>query len=283
MIRFCLVLAIVAFLSPPALSEDIAFTVTMPRPTTHLLQVKMQVPAKLGRVVNLVLPVWTPGSYLVREYSRHVMGFRVADANGRPLPWEKTSKNIWRIQNRGNGGFTAQYQVYANELSVRTAILDDKHAFWNNAAVLMFVQNKLNTPVTVSVEPFGAWKVATSLEPLRTPNLFRAPDFDTLYDSPILAGDLNILPFKVREIAHRIVIDGRGNYTARIKTDVAKIVETEAAMMGGLPYSNYTFFPPVAADRGRWPGAQERGVAHLRGAKLRYTRRISQFPDAYLA
>src|SRR5438128_7343931 len=102
----------------------IAFTVSMPKPHTHMLEVEIRVThgstnrAPVSEL--LIMPVWTPGSYLVREFARHVQDFAAIDAAGRPLQWEKTNKNSWRVMTNGSPDWRATYRVYANELSVRT-------------------------------------------------------------------------------------------------------------------------------------------------------------------
>src|ERR1041385_9380206 len=121
------------------ISSDISFTVSMPQPWTHLLEVEMriQIPANLNvpNESDLVMPVWTPGSYLIREYERNVQDFSATDANGRALEWTKVNKNTWRVKTNGVRQWRATYRVYANELTVRTNELNSDHAFWNNAAV----------------------------------------------------------------------------------------------------------------------------------------------------
>src|SRR5262245_47696997 len=90
---------------PEALSAapEIAYTVSMSKPATHLLEVEMRLKLPEGqRSVDLKMPVWTPGSYLIREYSRHVEDFNASDAAGKPLPWQKTAKNTWRVSNEGS-------------------------------------------------------------------------------------------------------------------------------------------------------------------------------------
>src|SRR5436190_8880682 len=108
--------------SAPAqpLASGITFTVSMPKPWTHLLEVelRMQVPANLNvpNETDLAMPVWTPGSYLIREYERHVQDF-TADVNGRALAWTKINKNTWRITTGGARQWRAFYRVYANDLT----------------------------------------------------------------------------------------------------------------------------------------------------------------------
>ncbi len=121
----------------PNASPEIAFTVSMPKPHTHLLDVEVRIKHgasdQAAKEAVLVMPVWTPGSYLIREFERHVQDFAAVDAAGKPLPWEKINKNSWRIVTGGSREWRATYRVYANELSVRTNEVNSEHAFWNNA------------------------------------------------------------------------------------------------------------------------------------------------------
>ena len=86
-----------------------------------------------------------------------------ADAAGRALLWQKTNKDTWRVQIGGARELRVTYRVYANDLSVRTSDLNDRHAYWNNVALLMYPEGNLNTSPTLTVIPFGDWKVATGL------------------------------------------------------------------------------------------------------------------------
>lgn len=264
-----------------ATAPEISYTVSMPRPETHLLEVDMRVIARQGTLpanVDLVMPVWTPGSYLVREYARHVQDFGsfgvTTPDTFSAVPSRKINKNTWRIETNGAQGLSIRYRVYANELTVRTNELNDRHAFWNNAATLMYVDGFLGAPSTVRVRPFGSWKVATGLPAVANqPNTFRADNFDILYDSPFLASDHQVLTFPVRSVTHRFVIDGTGNYDAeRFRTDVPKIIEAAAKLFGDLPYKDYTFIlmtHPTA--RG--------GLEHLNSTALIW-RRFDFRPDA---
>ncbi len=233
-------------------APNISYTVSMSRPSTHLLEVEMRVRGKdLPREVDLKMPVWTPGSYLIREYARHVQDFTVKDYDGNVKQWRKVNKNTWRVEAGPalpNRNFTVTYRVYANELTVRTNELNDRHAFWNNAATLMYVEGFLNAPSTVTVKPFGNWKIATGLPQTTGRNTeegsltFAAPNYDILYDSPFLVSDFKSFEFEVRGKPHRFVVDGEGNYDLeRLRADVPKIVEESAKMMTDMPYDNYTF------------------------------------------
>jgi len=240
--------------SIPAEAPEISYTVSMPRPHTHLFNVEARLSYRgaAPAALDLRMPVWTPGSYLVREYERHVQGFEARDGGGRNLSWTKTNKNTWRVETGGAREVRVRYSVYANELSVRTSELNDRHAFWNNATLLVYPDGMLGVPSTVKVEPFGGWKVATGLPALPgAPNTFRAEDFDVLYDSPFLASNFRVLSFEVKGVPHRVVIDGEGNYDPeRVRRDSQRIVEAAAEMMGDLPYRDYTILLLLAPTRG---------------------------------
>ncbi|MGE3466854.1 MAG: peptidase M61, partial [Pyrinomonadaceae bacterium] len=194
-----------------AAAPDVSYTVSMSKPATHLLEVEMrvkwpqvpQVPDK----TELKMPVWTPGSYLVREFARHVQDFSARDASGADLAWRKISKNTWQVDSKGKNEFVAKYRVYANELTVRTNELNDEHAFWNNTALLMFVKDHLNIATTVKVNPYGNWRVATGLPAVEgSPNTFRAENYDVLYDSPFEVSDFKEFKFEVLGKPHRYVV-----------------------------------------------------------------------------
>lgn len=249
---------------------EISFTVAMPRPHTHLFEVDVAI----KRVANgpqeelLVMPVWTPGSYLVREFARHVQDFAASTATGQPLKWEKINKNTWRIVTNGTREWHATYRVYANELSVRTSELNSSHAFWNNANLLMYLEGSLKSPSTVRVLAPEVWKVATGLPlVLGQKNTFRAENFDVLYDSPFEASNFKTLVFNVKGVPHRIVIDGEGNYDPeRMRRDVQKLVETQIEVMGGeVPYRDYTFILHLRANAGG-------GLEHANSTALGYPR-----------
>ncbi|HKQ51221.1 MAG TPA: hypothetical protein VJT74_02560, partial [Pyrinomonadaceae bacterium] len=277
-------LAVVALLlvTSAASAQDggpnISFTVSMSRPYTHLLEVEMRfAQTRPAAQVNLIMPVWAPGSYLIREFERHVQDFEAVDAaGGRALSWAKTNKNTWRVETRGARGLRVTYKVYANDLSVRTNELNDRHANWTNVGLLMYPEGHLKAPSTLRVVPFGDWKVATQMEAVAgEPNTFHAPNFDELFDSPVEVGNFKTVSFDVRGVPHRFVIDGEGNYDVeRMRRDAQKICEAAAALMNDLPARDYTFFMHMyTRDDG--------GLEHLNSSSLIMERNSFRNPAYY--
>ena len=245
---------------------EISYLISMPKPWTHLLEVEMrmkwpQMPAQ----AELKMPVWTPGSYLIREYARHVQDFSVRDSGGKDLAWRKTNKNTWQIDTGGSKEIIAAYRVYANELTVRTNELNDQHGFWNNGALLMFPKDQLKAPSIVGVKPYGSWKIATGLPTVAgQANTFRAENYDILYDSPFEVSDFTTVAFTVEGKPHRAVFSGAGNYDAKqVATDLTKIVEQAYKIFGELPYDNYTFIVNLRGGG---------GLEHLNSTALQYNR-----------
>ena len=223
---------------------DINYTVSMSKPWTHLLEVEMRFNwAQMPEKAEIKMPVWTPGSYLIREYARHVQDFAVKNSSDNALDWQKINKNTWQISTNGAKEIVVSYRVYANELTVRTNELNADHAFFNNAALLMFPKGELGVPSTIKVMPFGDWKVATGLPKIEGQvNTFRAENFDILYDSPFEIGNFTEVPFTVEGVPHRFIIEGDGNYNGeKLAKDTAKIVAQAKAIFGELPYKDYTF------------------------------------------
>ena len=255
--------------SPP----EISYAVSTPKPWTHLLEVEMHVKwAQMPDQTELKMPVWTPGSYLIREYARHVQNFSVKNASGGDLAWAKTNKNTWQVESRGSNEFVARYQVYCNELTVRTNEVNDEHAFWNNGAALFFVKGHLNLSSTVKVVPYGNWRVATGLPAVAgQANTFRAENYDVLYDSPFEVSDFKEFKFDVQGKSHRFVVSGDGNYDlAKLAADTTKIVEEAYKIFGEFGYSDYTF---IVNTRGGG------GLEHLNSTALQ-TNRFGFRPDA---
>jgi predicted metalloprotease with PDZ domain len=247
-------------------APEISYTVSMTKPWTHLLEVEMRL--KWNRApgsTELKMPVWTPGSYLIREYARHVQAFTATSSSGQALAWEKVNKNTWRIVNGGAKEIVARYRVYSNELTVRTNELNDEHAFWNNAALLMFPNGHLAASSTVTVVPYGNWKVATGLPRVAgATNTFRAPNFDVLYDSPFEVSDFREITFDVQGKPHRIVVTGEGNYDLKkIAADTTKIAEEGVKIFGELPIDDYLFIINLRGGG---------GLEHLNSTALQWGR-----------
>ncbi len=259
------------------------FIVRMPEPANHLLEVELQIQEVDPELpLRLQLPVWTPGSYLVREYARHVQEFQAATEQGIPLAWRKVDKNTWQIDPPGCSAVKVRYRVYAYELTVRTNHLDLTHAYFNGAALFLYVPGREREPHTLTViPPKPDWRIATSLRPLissgdpASGQSFVAADYDELVDSPVEVGLHQLRSFAVEGIPHYWVVWGAGTLDLdRAVADAEKIVRTTAAFFGELPYDRYWFIVHLS------PGGFG-GLEHKYSTTLNYSGLELHQPDQY--
>lgn len=239
----------------------ITYTISMPEPNSHLFHVSIEVDGLNGAAQDLVLPAWTPGSYMIRDYARHVQGFTARTVDGTPLLWRKVAKDTWRIETQGANGLFASYHVYAHDLTVRTSHLDATHAYFNGASLFMYAAGRTNECLRLAVMPPDEWQVTTGLEPLvgdvliadreRKTYLFTATDYDELVDCPVECGTHRRLFFTVDDVPHELAIWGSGNEDEqRLVDDTRRIVAVQRDFFGALPYSSYHFILHLTDGRG---------------------------------
>ncbi|WP_017258485.1 M61 family metallopeptidase [Pedobacter arcticus] len=224
-------------------NSDIAFEVSFTEPQAHYVDVEMTINNIKKDDIILKMPVWAPGSYLVREFSKNVEDF-TASANNERLATEKVRKNAWKINTKGKKSITVKYRVYSFEVSVRTSFVDESHAFLSSTGVFMYPEGSLNQPSTVTVIPHKNWKkVSTGLEPVAGKKFtYYAKNFDWLFDSPIEVGNQDVFEFMASGVRHEVAMVGGGNYDKeKLKIDMAKIVERETAVFGENPNKYYVF------------------------------------------
>lgn len=233
----------------------VRYVLSMPEPATHLLHVRVEVDGAPGPHTDFVLPAWTPGSYRIRDFARHVQEF---SAGGRT--WTKTDKSRWRVE--GGGSVAVEYKVFAFELSVRSSHLDSDHAFVNGAGVFMLADGMKDDPVELSIRAPRGWRTATALRSRR--GRFLASGYDELADSPIEIGSFERRTFRVGGRRHELAIHGPGNHDpARLVADLKKIVEAERRIFRELPYERYVFILHHVPEGGG-------GLEHRASTALQY-------------
>lgn len=221
----------------------VGFEVSFKEPQAHYAEVEMNISGLTKDYVDVKMPVWAPGSYLVREFAKNIEGFR-ASAGDKDLKFEKIRKNAWRVYLAKRKDVKLSYRVYANEVSVRTSFVTDEHAFLSSTGIFMYPDGMLHLPSTVKIVPFQGWtKVSTGLEPVQNqPFTYTAQNFDVLFDSPIEVGNQDVFEFMASGVKHEVAMFGGGNYNKeKLKVDMAKIVEQGTAIYGENPNKHYTF------------------------------------------
>ena len=221
----------------------ISYNVTFPEAQAHYADIEMNIQGLNQKYIDLKMPVWTPGSYLVREFSKNVETL-TADAAGKQLPVVKVRKNIWRVTLNGNTSVKVNYRLYAFEKSVRTSFIDVSHAFLGTSGMFIYPDGMLNHPSTIHITPYQGWtRVSTSLESVNNdPFTLHSPNYDILFDSPIEVGNQDVFGFEAAGVHYEVCMYGGGNYDReRLKKDMKRIVEEETAIYGENPNKRYVF------------------------------------------
>ena len=259
--------------------EPIRYTLRFPAPQTHYVEVSAVVPTGGRPEVELMMAVWTPGSYLVREYARHVEAVAATGANGVALAVDKSDKNRWLIQTGGAATIAFDYRVYSREMSVRTNWVESEFALLNGAPTFMTLPEDLSRPHEVIIEPSAGWRRSlTGLPELGGgEHRYRAPDFDTLVDSPILVGNPDVYEFTVDGKQHYLVNQGEAGVFdgARAATDLETLVRAHRELWGSLPYDKYLFINMITESGG--------GLEHKNSTLLMSSRWVTRTRRTYLA
>ncbi len=263
---------------------DLAFSLDVRAPARRRIEVSLECDRSVfGTTATeglLFLPVWTPGSYLVREFARHLGPVVATDAaTGAPLPCRKVGKNRYGVGLApGARRIRLTYHVHAGELTVRTADVTADHAFWNHANVLLWPVGGRGLTAEVAVRAPAGWRVACTL-PRRDGGdgpVFSAGDLDAAMDAPVLCGDLVELQWAAGGVAHRALLEGTGGVTppAGMVSDLASITRCAIEVFGEVPYRDYTFLC-LFADAGHG------GLEHRDGSVLLAARTALRPGKAY--
>ena len=263
--------------------EPIRYTLRFPEPHTHYVEVTAVVPTGGRPSVELMMAVWTPGSYMVREYSRHVEAVSATQAGGGPAAVEKTDKNRWRVATGGAPRVTVAYRVYSREMTVRTNWVESDFAMLNGAPTFLTLADGVVRPHEVVIEPARGWRTSmTALPDLGGgAHRYRAPDYDTLIDSPILVGNPAVYEFTVGGVRHYLANIGEAGVFdgARAALDLEALVATQLRMWGSLPYDRYVFMNVLTAVPGQIPGG---GLEHKNSTLLIAGRFATRTRPSYL-
>jgi predicted metalloprotease with PDZ domain len=241
---------------------------------THQLHIQLQTGGWSQDTINFKMPRWTPGYYQIMGYADGVENIVAKDNLNRTLPLKKLNDNTWTIIGVRNKAFNLSYDVKAEKRFVAQSYLDSAHAYLVPAGVFLYADGYLHNAVTIKIELNKKWDIATGLEPLKgKPNEFVAPDFDVLYDCPILAGKLEELPaFFVHGVEHRFLGYQIGNFDRVLfMQNLKKIVEASVTLIGDVPYHSYTFIG-IGPGRG--------GIEHLNNTTVSFNGNDLHIPES---
>ncbi|MEN3977835.1 M61 family peptidase [Acinetobacter sp. CWB-B33] len=212
----------------------------------HLIHVTARFLADPTQVLSL--PSWIPGSYLIREFSKHIEAVRAYDEDGRQLQIQKFEKNKWRLFNTDHELITVEYDVYAYDLSVRGAYVDQSRLYVNPACACLGLEGQEHKAIEAEIflpEELKHFQIATGLKSktlVKGRYTLYADNYAQLIDSPFELADQTRFSFEAHGIPHEFVVSGKHAMNAqRMQQDIEKICSTEISMFGTAPFADYTF------------------------------------------
>lgn len=252
------------------MSGPITYRITPSDPGAHIYTVLCTIPDPDPDGQQISLPAWIPGSYLIRDYARHVVRLSARCA-GTSLPVVKVDKSAWRCA-PCDGPLRLEYDVYANDLSVRGALLDMNRGFFNGVCVFMMVHGRTDQACSVAIERpdgprYADWQVATAMAPDDAPvwgfGVYRADDYDELIDHPVEMGNFRTGEFEVAGVPHRLAISGRRRADIeRLIADLKLLCAHHVQFFGEPPpMDRYVFLVTTLA--GSYGGLEHRASASL--------------------
>jgi len=247
---WCLVCCVNVLLAPTAAAQngrlEIEYTVKVADIPGQLFHVTTDIRNISQPALDLSLPVWSPGWYVIENYAKNVFRFRVTDPGGRELRPAQVRKQTWRIDTSGISRVTVEFDYLANVLSANQARIAADYAFFTGTQLFLLPEGHRSRPSRVRFDLPSGWKIASGLDETADPIVFTAPEYDTLVDQPTLMGRFDVTRFTVGGKPHDLVSNPPGVFSAEktrtLVGHLAKLAETQGRIFGGLPYKKFVYF-----------------------------------------
>ena len=247
--------------------SKIGYTVTMKNPEQQHFQMQLNLSGFQEDTLELKLPNWSPGYYQFMDYAKDIQHLSAIDENGKSLTVIQIAENGWQIISKASKAMQINYQVHTPKKFVANSFLDSTHAYIVPTNNFLYPGGYLDHPsqIHIKLDKAGPWdEIATGLDPLpELPGSFIAKNYDILFDSPLLIGDLQSLtPFKVRDIEHRFIGYQLGEFDKQsLMRSLQKIVTAAVDLFDDIPYDQYTFIG-IGPGRG--------GIEHLNSTTVSF-------------
>jgi predicted metalloprotease with PDZ domain len=232
-------------------SEEVRHTLSFPQKNNQYVHINSKFTVA-SEQLELSLPSWNPGSYLIRDFAANLERLQASDSDGRQLGVLKISKNRWRVDTRGVAELTLDYDVWAGRINVAESWVESDYALLNGAGMFLYNEQTRHWPQSVRVEMPGSWSALhTSLKQPQGEPYFLARDYDELLDSPILAGNTVAYDFEVNAQSYSLVLSGENALWdgAAAARDTASIVKAQLDFWGVNPFDRKYLFLNLFMDK----------------------------------
>jgi predicted metalloprotease with PDZ domain len=255
---------------------DVFVDVTIEKPQHHYAKININFDAFTTEQAQFHLPIWRTGRYEVLNLANGIREFSAIDSEGHKLEWLKVDKDTWQVQGTLNKKIKISYQVYANQLGLRTRHIDDSHAFLDASAVVMYNDSFRDDKHIVDLHVPATWRSVSGLEKTAVGNedthQFIAENYDVLVDSPIETGVNEHHQFTVENRDYELVIWGEGNYdSAKIVADLKTLVQQSKHIWNGYPFERYVFM--VHATSGERGATEHLNSTIIQTSRFKFSQR----------
>lgn len=234
----------------------ISYQITPSEPNHHIFLVSLSFPSQAGETYQLTLPAWLPGSYMIRDFAKNIISLTGHSASQQVLTLEQHDKQSWSVT-ASDELTMISYQVFAFDLSVRTAYLDPQRAFFNGSSTFLCVKEFADHPCEVQInnpEAAQHWKIATGLTRAQgtekyTTGLYTAQNYAELIDCPVAMGEFTPYEFSVEGITHHVIFTSK-HYgdIPRLLQDLTKICQHHINLFEEAPFKEYWFITHLLAN-----------------------------------
>ncbi|MDQ3907493.1 MAG: hypothetical protein M3268_04025, partial [Acidobacteriota bacterium] len=243
------------------------YTVEVADVNAHLFHVTADVKNVRDAQIELALPTWSPGWYTVENYAKNILRMKFTDGEGHTLAHRMTRKQTWRVETGGAREVKVEFDYLANVLALNQAKITNDFAFFTGTQLFLEPVGRRDAPSSVRLKVPGGWQIVSALKETNDPNVFTAPDYDTLIDSPTEMGRFDVTRFEVGGKPHLFVSTPAGAFSKekrdRLAPMLAKIVEAERAVFDDLPYEKYVYFYFFAPAESNASGGLEHNNSHV--------------------
>lgn len=234
---------------------DIAYTVALTDVASQQFHITTDIRNINQPRLDLALPTWTPGWYVVENYAKNVLRFKITDASGKWLQPRMTKKQTWSVDTKGVKQIRVEYDYSATVLGLNQAKIATDFAFFTGIELFLEPIGHRNTPSTLKFQLPGGWKLMSALKNTTDPTVFSAADYDTLVDAPALMGKFDVTEFQVEGKPHYFAAAPAGVFNAekskKFTEMLGSTIKAQSGIFGGLPYEKYVafyFFMPAQSN-----------------------------------
>jgi len=247
---------------------NLEYRLGMSAPASHLFEVTITAKGVTTPALDLAMPAWSPGRYVIYDFAKNVQEFQAVSGNNKPLKFYKTDKQTWRVQTDGASTVRVSYKLFANTLNGTFSQLNRDHGNYNGASLYMYIVGHKQDPIKLTIDAPPGWQLINGFSRDTTERTFNAPNYDILIDTPTeISEKFELYSFDVDGKTYRVMIHNlghQGQADAFVKS-IERIVRAQKAIFGPPDFQHYTFLYHIAPSNYRAMGD---GMEHLNSTQI---------------